>query len=95
MTPKAIVALLLFVAAQVCILAAGYTMIVMLAEVNRRLPEGQQISYLFGTYSKFSQVLREYRRLYPQGSLATFYRVSLALGMVLLLAFAWQFGFFG
>lgn len=95
MTPGVTREILLFLAAQGFIIASGYMMIVMIGEVNRKLPEKEQISYLFSTYAKFSKVLSEYRRFYPGGPLATSFRLCLILGMLCLIAFAWQFGFFG
>jgi hypothetical protein len=94
MTPSLWRALAFFLVAQSLILASGYIMFVMIAEVNRKLPEGQQISYLFGHFAKYSRIFREYRRLYPNSALASCCLVCGALGMLFLLACGWQLGFF-
>ena len=49
-TPHVILLAVLFFTAQSLILTAGFIMYAMVGEVNRRLPEDQQISYLFWHY---------------------------------------------
>lgn len=61
--------LALLCASATCAVAGGYVMFAMVGRVNRRLPDDQQISYLWGTYSKQQRVLKEYKRLYPDGRL--------------------------
>ncbi len=42
----------------------------MIGEVNRRLPEDQQVSYLLGYPGKLTRIKHEYKQLYPKGNLA-------------------------
>jgi len=42
----------------------------MIGEVNRRLPENQQVSYLLGSPGKLKKIRDEYKRFYPKGNLA-------------------------
>lgn len=95
MTAKLIAAIVFFALATTCILASGYVMFAMIGEINRRLPEEQRVSYLFGHFGKFTKVTSEYRRLYPDGRLLSLYRAFLFLGIALLIAFAWRIGMFG
>jgi hypothetical protein len=44
MSTNILVALALFAVAQVCIVLAGYLQWIMIAEVNRKLPDGEHIS---------------------------------------------------
>lgn len=37
------------------------------AEINRKLPDGQRISYYWMYAEKFSRIRTEYKRLYPNG----------------------------
>jgi hypothetical protein len=69
-------------------------MFAIIGEVNRKLPDQQRISYLWGYAAKYERIIREYQRLCPGGRLVTYYYISVALGLLLGLAFAWQFGFF-
>jgi len=69
----------LFAAAVTCAVLGGYVMFAMIGEVNRKLPEDQQISYLWGHYAKYQRILREYRRLYPKGRLGSAWMLLVAL----------------
>ena len=41
----------------------------MIEEVNRRLPEDQQVSYLWAYPGKLSKIKDHYKRFYPKGVL--------------------------
>lgn len=94
MTERLIRAIVLFFVAQTFILISGFLMYAMIGEVNRKLPDGQRIGYLFGHYGKFRRVLREYGRLYPNGRLGVCFKISLTVGMASMAASAWQLGLF-
>lgn len=85
----------LFLTATSCLVSAGFVLFAMIGEVNRKLPEQNQISYLFGHSDKYSYIHKEYRRLYPKGRLLLYLKILLATGFGLLLVFAWRFGMFG
>jgi hypothetical protein len=88
------VAVSLFLLAQTFSLLSGFVMFAMIGEVNRAGPDQQRISYLGGHFAKYRRILNEYRRLYPDGRLSLYFKVSLASGLMLLLGSAWQLGFF-
>src|SRR5690348_10430076 len=51
----------------------------MIGEVNRRLPEDQQVSYLWGYPGKLSGIREQYKRFYPKGALSKVLTVLEAL----------------
>jgi hypothetical protein len=86
--------IVLFALSSSCLIVSGYCFTQEIGEVNRKLPDDQQISY-WGLHSeKLAKIHRLYRRLYPQGRihLAT---LALAIsGFVFLLLSAVANGFF-
>lgn len=76
--PLSVAALL--AGATTCALLGGYVMFAMIGKVNKKLPDGDQISYLWGHYAKEHRVLQEYKHLYPEGRLD-----SIFLGLVALM----------
>jgi hypothetical protein len=89
-----IIALVLFFASTSSNLISNFVMFAIIGEVNRKLPDEERIPYLWWHLGKYQRTLREYRRLYPGGRLVMYHFGSLALGMLLLAAFAWEVGFF-
>jgi hypothetical protein len=73
---------------------ANLVLYAIVGEVNRKLPEDRQFKYLFWYPGKVSLLKKEYRRLYPEGNLASLFNACAGLSAFLMLAFAWQFGFF-
>jgi hypothetical protein len=92
MTPNLGRALWFFLGAQTFLLASGFLMFAMIGDVNRAAANGKRISYLLGHFPKYVKVLREYRRLYPAGRLTLYFKLSLAIGLALLIGSAWQVG---
>ncbi len=95
MTPHDYLLIGLLSTAISCIIGAGFVQFAMIGEINRKLPEKDQISYLFGYSEKYQRIFREYRRLYPNGRLILYFKTLLWMGFGLLAVFAWQFGMFG
>ena len=56
----------------------------MIGEVNRRLPEDQQVSYLWGYPGKLSGIRDQYRRFYPTGTLSRLLTVLQAVTIVVM-----------
>lgn len=79
-------AAILFVAGGTMIVVSGIIAYVMIGEVNRKLPEGQQIGYLLFYPSKAFRIGREYRRLYPRSHLNVVRIILNVLGFALILA---------
>ncbi len=52
-----------------CLFYSGFVWYQQIGEVNRKLPEDQQISYLWMYAEKGSDINRRYRRFYPNGRL--------------------------
>jgi hypothetical protein len=48
---------------------SGFITSAIIGEINRKLSEKDQISYLWGHYPKYRRIKYEYRRLYPNGRL--------------------------
>jgi len=44
----------------------------MIGEVNRKRPDGGQVSYFGHHYFKTKRIFGEYRRLYPEGAIHVF-----------------------
>ena len=56
-------------AAVLCAVLSGIVTMQEIGEINRKLPDDQQISY-WGMYSeKYSRVKQAYKQLYPKGRL--------------------------
>ena len=55
--------------------ASALVFFAMIGEVNRKLPEDQQIAYIGGLPSKRAKITNQYRRFYPQGYLVQVLRV--------------------
>jgi hypothetical protein len=89
-----IASLVLFACAVSFVLLANFLLYAMIGRINVRIPADQRIGYFWFDFGKNVKILREYWRLYPDGSLHLLAVGSFCIGMALLLAFAWQFGFF-
>jgi hypothetical protein len=94
MTPSLLRALGLFSAAVTLILFSGFLTFAMIGEINRKVPDSERISYLFGHPAKYLRILREYRRLYPVGHLRLYFHISFFTGVAFLVGSAWFLGFF-
>ena len=96
MTLQLVTQILLFLLAVSCMIWAGFLTFAIIGEINRKLPENDQISYLWGHYAKYRRIKSEYRRLYPNGRLWLFQVILTysAFGFLLWLALGWRFGIF-
>ena len=81
------IAILLFLSGISCIIKANFIEFAMIGEINRKLPEADQISKAWRYPGKHSKVQSEYRRFYPEGRLLSQYRTILYSGLVLLSLF--------
>ena len=83
LTLHPIVAVLLAVAVTLMI---GSVLVIsaMIGEVNRRLPDDQQVSYLWGYPGKLSDIRDQYKRFYPQGTLSKVLTVLEALILIVM-----------
>jgi hypothetical protein len=69
-----------------CAVLAGYVAVTMIGEVNRKLSDDKQISYLWWHYWKQQRLFSEYTRLYPRGSLKSVWSALIGLAVVFLVA---------
>ena len=76
-------AAILFAVGGTLIVVSSIIVYVMIGEVNRKLPEDQQIGYVLFYPTKAFRVTREYRRLYPHGHLNTVSIVLNVIGFIL------------
>ncbi len=81
-------AAILFAIGGTLIVVSGIITYVMIGEVNRKLPEDQQIGYIFFYPAKAFRITREYRRLYPNSHLNTVRIVLNIVGGILIIACA-------
>ena len=67
-----------------CCIVSGFFLWQEIGEVNRKLPDTEQISYLGMHPLKMAKVRREYRRLYPSGKIDLVRRVFQYAGFAFL-----------
>jgi hypothetical protein len=77
-----------------CGLVASIKTFQMVDKVNARLPKQEQFDPLWWHLSKRQRLVREYKRLYPDGRLLAHSRIAMFLGAVFLLIFVLGFRFF-
>ena len=65
-------------------ICSGLVIFAMIGEVNSRLPEDQQVSYLWGYPGKLSGIRDQYRRFYPTGTLSRLLTVLQAVTIVVM-----------
>jgi hypothetical protein len=78
----------------VCALLCNLKTFEMVDRVNQKLATDKQFNWLWWDPSKHQRLWREYKRLYPTGSLLLHIRILMALGFAGLLISAWASRFF-
>ncbi len=73
-------------------ICSGLVIFAMIGEVNRRLPEDQQVSYLWGYPGKLSGIRDQYRRFYPTGTLSRLLTVLQAVTIFVMAIFVFLIG---
>jgi hypothetical protein len=91
---RIIVGIVAFLLAQTCIIWANFVLYAMIGKVNRKLPDDEQLGYMWFYWSKNRRIFREYRCLYPSGSLNILCKSLGAAGFALMAVVAWAIGFF-
>lgn len=85
---------LCFSISQACVITANVIWFAQLAQVNRKLPDSDQLPYFGGHWGKMRRVDNLYQHFFPQGRL-TKVRKACMWGMaVSLLGTAWFLRFF-
>ena len=76
----------LFLSGLGCIFLANFIFFMMIGMINRRLPDSEQVSYLFMYPGQLGKVLKLYKELYPTGFLHVIDISLIVLGFLLLIA---------
>lgn len=69
MSGRVIIGILAFCIAGTGVLLGNMLTMIMIGEINRKMGEGNLVSYFWFTPQKSRMIVREYRRLYPDGKL--------------------------
>jgi hypothetical protein len=91
-TGTTLLAVAFLIVAQVCLISCTFIIFAIIGEVNRKRPEGEQISYIGWHVTKRRFVRQEYRRLYPEGKLVQRYDFLLWTGLACIVCFGILFG---
>jgi hypothetical protein len=86
--------LCLFLTASGLAIFSSFISLIMVAEVNRKLPDNEQVNYFFWYLGKFLKVKRLYKQFYPQGRLVLLYYLFIGLAGALMLGLVSAIGFF-
>jgi hypothetical protein len=89
-----IVGIAALVGTTACGLFGAIANLEMVEEVNSRLPKDSQFSPMGWYPSKRQRLHREYRRLFPTGTLLIKVRAAIAIAFGCLLGGVWALGFF-
>lgn len=88
MTPKLWIAMASFIVSMICLWTANLAIWKMREQVNQRLPQSDQMDYLFWTFGRRHRLFQIYRRTYPDGPLAKRVIVyGIAMALLLLVCF--------
>jgi len=82
--------MVLFSVGGTLIITSGFILYAMIGKVNRKLPDNEQISYVFFYPTKALKITRKFRHLYPRSHLNTVRIVLNVLGFLLIAACAAQ-----
>jgi hypothetical protein len=88
MTVHTAIYLALFFIAMGCVARANLLFGDIVADINRLLPEERAISLSGFTRHRFGEILIEYRKLYPDGKLASRFYIWAAAGFASLVGIA-------
>jgi len=91
---RLIIGILALICGSVCGIASSLVSFDMVEKVNERLPKDQQFALLGWYWPKIQRLWREYKMLYPDGSLLRRLRFWGVLMFACLFTCVWAFGFF-
>jgi hypothetical protein len=94
MNPRVIVGIAAVVGTAACGLFGALANVEMVEEVNSRLPKDAQISPMGWYLSKTLRLHREYKRLFPTGTLLMRVRIAIVVAFGCMLGGVWALGFF-
>ena len=79
MSPRMIAGIVLFSLFMSGAFLGNMFLFMMIGEVNRKRPDGGQVSYFGHHYFKTKRIFGEYRRLYPEGAIHVYMLISVAV----------------
>jgi hypothetical protein len=71
------------------LLFSGFTVMMMISQVNRKLSTEKRLSHFFLRPGRIRHIRREYQRLYPKGEFALLYFICNSVAGTFLLASIW------
>jgi hypothetical protein len=77
MSPRLFIGIVSFSVFMTGIFLGNMFMVMMIGEINRKMPDENLVSYFGFTYSKLTRIFHEYRQSYPGGKLHIYYLVAL------------------
>ena len=86
--------LVLFCLACSCFMVSAFFLWQEIGEINRKLPENEQISYWGIHPIKMAKIRREYKRLYPSGKIDLMSRIFQYAGFAFMVLLLIPLGFF-
>jgi hypothetical protein len=92
LAPSAIV---FFVLSALCMAVSGYFTLREIEEINRKLPQGEQVEYAWMYPGKMQRIRHAYKRLYPEGTIDQWRIVFAGSGIVFIALTAVAAGFLG
>ena len=76
-----------------CLIAfSSFIRLRIVSEVNRKLPDDQQVGYFFWYYRKARRLMGLHREFYPKSNIILLYRSCVGLAAVCGLVWVWIFG---
>lgn len=87
-------AVALFCLACSCAILSAFFLWQQIGEINRKLPDNEQISYWGMHPVKMAKIKREYRRLYPSGKVDLLRRILQCAAFAFLVLLLIPLGFF-
>jgi hypothetical protein len=79
MSARVLTGIILFCVSMTGVFLGNLFLFMMIGEVNRKRPDGEQISYFGHHYFKTKWIFGEYRKLYPEGAIHVYVLISIAV----------------
>jgi hypothetical protein len=79
MSPRMLAGVVLFCIFMTGVFLANMFQFMMIGEVNRKRPDGDQVSYFGHHYFKTKRIFGEYRKLHPEGAIHVYMLISVAV----------------
>ena len=87
-------AVILFCLGVSCAILSAFFLWQQIGEINRKLPDNEQVSYWGMHPLKMAKIKREYKRLYPSGKIDLLRRILQYAALVFMVLLVISLGFF-